>query len=503
MPGTFRYRWSWGLAVLLCVLFQFAMPIAGDEAYFISWGKTLSGGFFDHPPLIGWVSFGLRRIESLFGLETHGLGHRLFSLALGGVGLWLVARRFSVVADIAPVSLALIPGYLLLFNLYMVHTFLVFTVLVFVLASDGALRARNHGWLAVLCAGLALGAMLLSEYTGVLVYLGMVLGLASWPEGRRFLLSRMTVITAIAGIPFGLHVWWNLDNCNVNLSILLRLRDLSDATDHGLALFALGVVLMSGATIIMAVPAAWRIWRNWERFGLIARAFTGTVVVVLADLALGSGNDVILSAPLGILAVLALCEMAAVRELKLSLVAGYVLSVLVLVPLGLLILALHLDLIAGAVLVGDERAREADLSMDIDNGVLVSALRPLAAGRVIASEDYAVAASFDNAGFPESTVLSRSWGGRNQDMTTDFRALDGRDMLLVGNDPNALHALAEAVFRSYRIVTVTTKRRDHEIILGNGFRYPVYREKWILPVLARVYSPTVIPSRSCYMDRYR
>jgi len=42
----------------LTLLFRFwlaaAMPITGDEAYFIWWGWTPALGFYDHPPMIGW-----------------------------------------------------------------------------------------------------------------------------------------------------------------------------------------------------------------------------------------------------------------------------------------------------------------------------------------------------------------------------------------------------------------------------------------------------------------
>lgn len=30
------------------------LPITGDEAYFIWWGKIPDWGFYDHPPMVGW-----------------------------------------------------------------------------------------------------------------------------------------------------------------------------------------------------------------------------------------------------------------------------------------------------------------------------------------------------------------------------------------------------------------------------------------------------------------
>ena len=32
------------------------VPIIGDEAYYYMWGKYPALGYFDHPPMIGWIS---------------------------------------------------------------------------------------------------------------------------------------------------------------------------------------------------------------------------------------------------------------------------------------------------------------------------------------------------------------------------------------------------------------------------------------------------------------
>ena len=33
------------------------LPLTGDEAYFIKWGQNLSSGYYDHPPMIGWIIY--------------------------------------------------------------------------------------------------------------------------------------------------------------------------------------------------------------------------------------------------------------------------------------------------------------------------------------------------------------------------------------------------------------------------------------------------------------
>ena len=48
------------LAGSLLALFLFrlwfaaALPLTGDEAYFVVWGQQPAGGYYDHPPMVGW-----------------------------------------------------------------------------------------------------------------------------------------------------------------------------------------------------------------------------------------------------------------------------------------------------------------------------------------------------------------------------------------------------------------------------------------------------------------
>jgi len=32
------------------------IPLTGDEAYHYVWGKYLDFGYYDHPPMIGWLN---------------------------------------------------------------------------------------------------------------------------------------------------------------------------------------------------------------------------------------------------------------------------------------------------------------------------------------------------------------------------------------------------------------------------------------------------------------
>jgi len=506
VPEKLNYRWSWGLVLLISVMLQLAMPIVSDEAYFIAWGKTLSAGYYDHPPLPGWISFVLRQGETALGLQMHGLFHRLFALALGGGALWLVSRRLRVMdaagQTTALVALALIPGSLVLFNLYLNDTLLVFLTLVFVLSTEAAYSAETRNWRAVVVAGVSFGAVLLTKYNGAVIYLGIVLALTTWPRGRRFLFGQMVVISLIALVPFGWHLWWNYNHCSINLVFNFLSRN-SHAAGYGPLRLVLSMILMSGLAAFAALWGMWRATRLSKPLGFFSRSLAASLLLMLALSLLQQDFGANWGAPLGFMAVLALGEMSLEREMRWSVIAGYGLSAVILLPLGLLLMALHFDFVRSSVLVGPAKAYSADLHLDIDAGTLPDALRPFAKNRVLVTLEYGLGAGFDNAGFTETTVMSKSVFGRNQDLMTDFRMLDGRDMIVIPNGPTVAMGTFSRLFDSVEVLDVSTTRRQYHILIGHGFKYNIYRKNWILPVISMYYDQSAIPVGACYMDIYR
>ena len=51
-------RWL-GIALVATLAFRFwlsaLLPLTGDEAYFVLWGRHPDLGFYDHPPMVGWL----------------------------------------------------------------------------------------------------------------------------------------------------------------------------------------------------------------------------------------------------------------------------------------------------------------------------------------------------------------------------------------------------------------------------------------------------------------
>ncbi len=502
MAAFSRYGPWWLFAALLSLSLQIGLPIAGDEAYFVSWGQSLRAGFYDHPPLPGWISFALWRLAEGLGLASQGPLHRVFALALGLAALWLMSWRIRRMpgrdAGGAVLLLALTPGFLLLFNLFLNDTILAAATLVFVIATERAFRGGPAAW--VVGAGLALAAMLLTKYTGAVIYLGLLLALASWPSAWRFLFGRMVAISAIALAPFLWHLWWNLNNCDVNLAFNFIFR-IDRAAGWGPAWLALTLVLMAGLPGLAALWVLLRNLRAGHRPDFFGRLFMGTLVVMLLIALWRRDFGVNWGAPVGFLAVLALAEAAPGRLWPRLRGAAVLLGGVVLVPVALLALGLRFMWIAPETVLPARQAQWMRFHYDLDEGRLDAPLRGLARGRVVAALEYGTGAMLINRGF-DAVVLSRSVYGRNADLRVDFRALAGRNLVVVGPAGTLGADEVSRLFQSASIAPLPGNRATFPALEGWGFRFENYLDDWIKPVISKYYDKNFLPVRACFMDRY-
>ncbi|WP_324172965.1 glycosyltransferase family 39 protein [Sulfurimonas sp.] len=62
------------------------VPLTGDEAYFIKWGNTLSMGYYDHPPMVGWLIYLMSFVSDNY------IFYRLFSVVTTFIVTYLIYK---------------------------------------------------------------------------------------------------------------------------------------------------------------------------------------------------------------------------------------------------------------------------------------------------------------------------------------------------------------------------------------------------------------------------
>lgn len=162
------------------------MDFEVDEPYYWLWSRHLMGGYFDHPPMIAyWVRLGTWIFgDTAIGIRCTGLlaiilaSGFLYALALTlfddrRVGL-LAVVWFNVMPQAAIFSAVMVPD-----------TPAIFFWLLSCVALAKVWRSGRGEWWYL--AGVAIGCLLLSKYTGVFLLASAVLWLLLSTEMRRWL----------------------------------------------------------------------------------------------------------------------------------------------------------------------------------------------------------------------------------------------------------------------------------------------------------------------------
>src|SRR5882672_4453871 len=164
-------------ALAATLLFRFwlsaAAPVTADEAYFILWGRAPALGYYDHPPMVGWILAPLAALADASGLADASWLLRLPAvlappfaalMVRGALSGWF--GRDAETADLAALAVLLVPmnvWNVLITTDTPLLLFSVASILVF------ARAAEKDSAALYLFSGVLLGLAFLSKYFAVLL----------------------------------------------------------------------------------------------------------------------------------------------------------------------------------------------------------------------------------------------------------------------------------------------------------------------------------------------
>lgn len=205
-----RAFWAILIAItFLRLLYIQWIELAPDEAYYYTWSKNLQWGYYDHPPMVGfliWIftslagqgEFGVRLgwvlIGALLSFVLFQMGREMFGSDRAG---FFSALLMNIALLASTGAVIVTPdGPQALF--WVVAVFSVFK------AVDG----KSGTWWMV--TGVALGLGLLSKYTMILFAPCIFLFLLSSEEGRKWLLRKEPYLAFLLGLLiFSPVILWN------------------------------------------------------------------------------------------------------------------------------------------------------------------------------------------------------------------------------------------------------------------------------------------------------
>ncbi len=125
-------------------------------------------------------------------------------------------------------------------------------------------------------------------------------------------------------------------------------------------------------------------------------------------------------------------------------------------------------------------------------------------GYVYATDNYTLSATAAySIKRPVIVFGGGSQHGRQDDLLTDFRKLDGRNILLVQFSPGSQER-NRRYFASVEFRTIEVRGAQFYVTVGEKFNYKVYRQQVLHKIRSTYYDiPDFLPVGSCYMfERY-
>jgi hypothetical protein len=478
-------------AAVLKTVLALLIPLTGDEGYFLSWARFPALGYYDHPPMAGWI------IWLLSPLGEGVVLPRLFAVASSTlIGILLYRELKQTLGDRS--KAAVLGAIYFLSPIYLVNTlFTTDTALILFVFLSGLLfvRAQRSGsGRLMLLSGMLLGLAFLSKYFAVLLLPAFAVALLV----HRKRPVRNLALIGLGMLPFVLlHLYWNWENCWITLRFNFTFRSRGGVRWDELFEHLLFQLYLATPWVLFLLAARVRsLAARLRENDLSSYLFLFGIPMLVLTLASlkGSGLHWALAFYPFLPPLLAGLGEQRLRAVFLAHGGLFVLQV----AAALIILSLPVTLLK-------DHPKYADVVMYTQGDEVCRALEPFRNEYLFtASTGYSTAAAmthFCGEYFP--VLLGKSKHGRLDDTVTDFRRFDGRDILVFGVkelDPDDYRPY----FREIEARTLVVLGGTFHLILGKGFSFDAYRARFLSGIRDKYYRiPEALPCGGCpFLERY-
>ncbi len=495
MTDQSRFYLILGLVLLGKILFAGLIPITGDEAYFVVWANHPDYGYYDHPPMVAWLIspllwFGQNELSvRLPAILTNLLIalsiYRLLKPATGSAN-W---HENTTKARLIALLFVLLPASL--FNVFITTDTPL--ILFSFLSALFMYKALQHERLYYsMLSGAFLGAAVLSKYLVAVLGISYLALFLFYPPARRH--WKHFLLMSLCTLPFVLlNLYWNYSHCWTN--ILFNLLNRNRHTGPGI-----GTLLVYLATLLyLYTPLPfyylYRWWRNRSRNTDLAAGFWLYLGLV----------------PLALFALIALKKTVGLHWLfafvPFLLIALHRLltsrQLHRLLRLVMLFTVVHALVFAGFILAPLDSLSKSRVYRSLVFGYkqneILAQLARYEKDYVFATDSYSPSAVM--AFYRRKPVLvfgKGSYHGRQDDLNTDYRRLDGKNILILSKSKTRLAGFTR-FFRSSRLLHIRQQRAVFHVLLGQGFIYDVYRREILAKIRREYYPiPSFLPYNGCY-----
>jgi len=474
-------------ALLLRGWLALALPITGDEAYFYWWGVYPELGYYDHPPMVGWLIAAMRATlgDTLWSIRLPVL---LLPIALGGMLWWALSAIDRTRAAWAVLLFWLAPINWLNV-LITTDTPLIFWSVASaccLLVAERRPRLDGGTWGLYALSGGLLGAALLSKYFAV------VLGFAYFMYFvlfRRDRLAAFAVLLLCALPGPAINIAWNIDHCWSNIMFNLINRNAGEVFSWKKPATYVGMMFY-----LVSPVAAWMSWKHRADLGTAFRAhrLLGCLVVV----------------PLLFFALLSLKKIIGLHWVMSFYPFGFAFIAIGLpahrlkaCAVGLAVLTgLHVVAVIGVSLMPMESWKSLSIYKGIVRSVKTAEMlkQVEAPGVVLMSNAYTPASTYGYAMRQYMPVFGRgNFHARQDDLLVDYSVYQDRTIRVILTTRPRLEDY-RPYFGSVELLTYTQNQLEFYAVEGKGFKYEAYRDGVLAEINRRYYRiPAILPLAAC------
>ena len=489
-------RWFW-LALGLGLLFKLGLaaiaPMSGDEAYFLIWGKQPDYGFYDHPPMVGWLLWLMLKFSDAEWVLR--LPVILLSL-LVGYGIYRVMRQDSEEKALLAALLYMLAPTSLLNVIITTDT----SLILFTFLSVAMLwRAEQSGarWDFV-WAGVFLGLAILSKYFAALLVLAYLV--YWWSTPRTAARNRHYLWLFAAALPFlALNLYWNYGHCwaNIMFNVYNRNEDAGFKPTRPLLYVVLHLYLMTPVL-------AWMLYRERQRVREQLQTRQGRFLAMMFLVPMAVFGLLSFVKVIGlhwVLSFYAFFFMFMARALDTKSLMQALRFMLVFTGVHVLAIAIFTAL----PLETFHRWSKYDGAVFmLRQEQILEQLAPYEDKYVFAMDAYSPAAIISYHARRNFAVFGEGTShARHDDIVTDFRAFNGKNILILLKHEPEFDKFGP-YFKSIEFKQFEVEGVNFHLVLGQGFDYATYREKVLRQVKEKYYAiPRYLPMGGCYFcDKY-
>jgi hypothetical protein len=481
------------LTTLLKLWLAVAIPLTGDEALFYKWGQHLDWGYYDHPPMGGWLLWLMQSISP--ALIVLRLPAVLLWIAVTAGMMDLFSRMQTEKSDLVwwLGSLFLLLPFTWALTLVTTDTPLIFFLFFSAYAFLRAEMQGGYGWFAL--SGALLGLALLSKYFAALLAIAYAFYFIFIVRTRRGWLN--LIIIALCALPFFLlNIAYNSTHCwnNILFNVINR--------NQGSAFTLSKVAIYLGMMVYLITP--WLLLRLLRKSGLQQwRAHMPLVILFVLPFTLFLLLSFFKTVGLHwVLAFLPFLFMFAALTLDADVLKKYCTWT---IWLGIPHLIALVLLATMPTSTWQSFKLHAAILMHKETPRLISVLKQdMPADGQLMTRSYSSAALFGYYEKNDVPVFGYgSFHARMDDELTDYSKFNGKTIRIFDTRP----ITEESIAPYFAQVTVTIVRVDGArfwLAEGREFNFDAYRKDVLTTIATSFYRiPAFLPVYGCkFLERY-